>query len=267
MFSCEVKLLSICGPVREENQDAGLAWRGDRGEVVLVISDGMGGHAAGRQAAEIVSRACVQAIRNRASRTWEDVITAGIEEAHASVLDFAGREVGQAAMGATVAIALLEASESIPKLRVAHVGDSRVYLYRNPHLYRLTADHSLVAEMVRDGLLSESEAFGHPESNVILRAVGQKGSLMPEIHEAITLLDGDIVLVCSDGLHGVVRDQELSEVIANSRGVGEISENLLAAALEAGSKDNITIGCARVGSSRVRNSTRVSGPDSREDRK
>jgi protein phosphatase len=245
-FSCEVHVLSVCGPVREENQDAGIAWRGEDGEVALIVSDGMGGHAAGREAAEISVRACLEAVRNRASRSWEEVFTAAVNAAQSAVLNAAQAFPGRASMGATAVIAVVEAGLPVPQLHVAHVGDSRVYLYRGLSLYRLTADHSLVAQMVRDGLLGEEEAFGHPDNNVIQRAIGQEGPLAPEIQEPTVLEAGDVVLVCSDGLHGAVPDDGLAKVMAGSQGAEEICRNLLAAALDAGSQDNITIGCARI---------------------
>lgn len=245
-FSCDVHVLSACGPVREENQDAGAAWRGENGELALVVSDGMGGHAAGREAAEIVVRVCLETLRNGVFGTWEEALASSVEAAQTAVLKAARSRPVRLSMGATAAVAVMERSNSVPRLHIAHVGDSRVYLYRGRSLYRLTADHSLVAQMVRDGLLREEEAFGHPDSNVIQRAIGQETPLDPEIQEPIALDPGDTVLICSDGLHGAVLDERISEVVGQSEGAEEICRNLLAAALEAGSQDNITIGCVRV---------------------
>ena len=245
-FSCEVHVLSVCGPVREENQDAGVVWRGGDGEVALIVSDGMGGHAAGREAAELVVRSCLEAVRNRTAEPWETVFASAVQAAQSAVHEAANDGPARLSMGATAALAILERTDSTRRLHVAHVGDSRVYLYRGRSLYRLTADHSLVAQMVRDGLLREDEAFGHPDSNVIQRAIGQETPLQPEIQDPIPLDAGDIVLVCSDGLHGAVPDEEIGEVIGRSAGAEEICQSLLAAALTAGSQDNVTIGCARI---------------------
>jgi PPM family protein phosphatase len=245
---CDVHLVSVCGPAREENQDAGVVWRGGAGEVALVVSDGMGGHVAGREAAERVVRECLAALRRRAvPAPWEQVLGEAIARAHEAVREATRNGHQGAAMGATVALAMIDSSQGGPRLHVAHVGDSRVYLYRGRSLYRLTSDHSVVAQMVRDGLLSEGEAFGHPDSNIIQRAIGQDGSLEPEVQESIVLEDGDLVLVSSDGLHSVVSDPELAEVIGEADSTAEaVCEALLEAALAAGSKDNVTIGCARL---------------------
>lgn len=250
-------MVSVCGPVREENQDAGIAWRGDQGELAVVVSDGMGGHAAGREAAEIVVRSCLDAIRSRAGEDWKAVFLEAFRTAQESVLDAARSNSGRS-MGATAALAVVDGAPTAPLLHLAHVGDSRVYLWRGRSLYRLTADHSLVAQMVRDGLLREEEAFGHPDSNVIQRAIGQEKPLEPEVQEPVPLDPGDVVLVCSDGLHGAIPDDRIGEVILHSRAAEEICQDLLAAALAAGSQDNITIGCIRmIGDGANRRPTRI----------
>jgi protein phosphatase len=241
----DVHVVSVCGPVREENQDAGIAWRGGGDEVAVIVSDGMGGHAAGREAAEIVVRSCLEAIRSRVARDWEAVFREAVGTAQQTVVAAARGSSGRS-MGATAAVALVDGLPSAPLLHVAHVGDSRVYLYRGRSLYRMTADHSLVAQMVRDGLLREEEAFGHPDSNVIQRAIGQEKPLEPEIQQPTTLDPGDVVLVSSDGLHGALPDERIGDVLRESRTAEEICQDLLAAALAAGSQDNVTIGCIRI---------------------
>lgn len=247
-ISCEIHVVSVCGPVREENQDAGIAWRGEEDELAVIVSDGMGGHVAGREAAEIVVRSCLEAIRNHAvgrRKEWKAVFREAFRTAQEAVLEAARGCTGRS-MGATAALAVVDGLPAAPLLHIAHVGDSRVYLYRGRSLYRLTADHSLVAQMVRDGLLREEEAFGHPDSNVIHRAVGQEKPLDPEIQEPVPLDPGDVVLVSSDGLHGAVPDEKIGEILEESRTAEEICQDLLAAALAAGSQDNVTIGCIRV---------------------
>lgn len=255
----DVHVVTACGPVRDENQDAGVAWKSEDGDVALVISDGMGGHAAGREAAEIVVRSCLEALRKRDGEPWEEVFRRAAAVAQTAVREASSHDNGErASMGATMAVAVVDGFLEGPHLHVAHVGDSRVYLYRGRSLYRITADHSLVAQMVRDGLLSEEEAFGHPDGNVIQRAIGQKGPLEPEIQEPMPLDAGDVVLLCSDGLHGAVGDHVIEEILGRSGSAEEICRNLLAAALEARSEDNITIGCARLVAERPgRRDTRV----------
>jgi protein phosphatase len=258
-YHSDVHVLTVCGPVREENQDAAAAWKADDGDVALLVADGMGGHVSGREAAEIVVRSCLDALRSRDGTSWEEAFRAAIAAAQEAVRGASCQGQGRhAAMGATVAVAVLGELSAAPHLHVAHVGDSRVYLYRGRSLYRLTSDHSLVAQMVRDGLLGEEEAFGHPDSHVIQRAIGQTGPLEPEIQAPLPLDAGDVVILCSDGLHGAVGDGGLGEIVGRSGSAEEICRNLLAAALSAGSEDNITIGCARLlGERPGRRDTRV----------
>jgi PPM family protein phosphatase len=256
----DAHVVSECGPVRHENQDVGAAWRGQDGSLALVVSDGMGGHEAGREAAEIVVRECLTALNERAvGEPWHEVLRRGIDAAQAAMRRALCDAPPNVAMGATAALAVIDGTGAGPRLHVAHVGDSRVYLYRGRSLYRLTADHSLVAQMVRDGLLDEDQAFSHPDRNVIQRAVGQEGLLEPELQEPVTLEEGDLVLVSSDGLHGAVPEPALAAEIANGGETAEaVCRALLTAALAAGGEDNVTVGCARLARERrERRPTRV----------
>ncbi len=257
----EVDVLSVCGPVREENQDAAVAWRGEGGEAVLIVADGMGGHAAGREAAGIVVRAALDALRGAGSQDWDATLRKAFADAQEAVR--AAQESGSAAgvemagMGATAVVAVIGAGPRGPLLHLAHVGDSRAYLCRGRSLLRLTADHSLVGQMVRDGWLREEEAFGHPDSNVIQRAVGQRGPLEPELQPPLPLGPGDLILLSSDGLHGALPDAEIAAVAARPGSAIEICQRLLDAALAAQSQDNITVGCMRLPDRGQRRITRV----------
>ncbi len=247
----DLGVVSECGPVRQQNQDAALAWRGTRGEIFVIISDGMGGHASGREAAEIVVRACSESIRNRDGQPWERVLREAIEVAHERVVQ-AGNGHSASGMGATAVLASVDTSKSPPMLNLAHVGDSRAYLCRGNSIYRLTSDHSLVGQLVRDGYLTEDQAFGHPDNNVIQRALGQSSPLEPEVHQPMSLEDGDTLLLCSDGLHGVVTDAGILGAVRRSASCQEICRSLLEAALEAGSADNVSVACVRLPERRTR---------------
>jgi serine/threonine protein phosphatase PrpC len=263
--ACEVQvsLVSECGPARQENQDAAAAWRGERSEVALIVADGMGGHAAGREAAEIVVRRALDGIRDREPGSWEEALRRAVAHAHDGVLA-AARELQRAggptirpAMGATVVAAVVETAPLL-RLHLAHVGDSRAYLFRGTSLFRLTRDHSLVGRMVADGLLGEDEAFGHPDSNVIERALGQSQPLVAEVQPPLELAAGDLVLLTTDGLHGPVPDVEIQRLLAAASTARDACDRLLAAAYRAGSQDNVTIGCLRLIAERPRRrSTRV----------
>ena len=257
-LAIEVNVLSVCGPVRDENQDAAVAWRGEGGEAVLIVADGMGGHAAGREAAEIVVRAALDALRTGEGGDWDATLRQAFADAQEAVLAAQGASgTEMAGMGATAVVAVIAAGPRGPVLHLAHVGDSRAYLYRGRSLLRLTADHSLVGQMVRDGWLREDEAFGHPDSNVIQRAVGQRAPLEPELQPPLPLAPGDLILLSSDGLHGALPDAEIAAVAARAGSAIEICQRLLDAALAAQSQDNITVGCMRLPDRGQRRITRV----------
>jgi len=257
-LAIEVNVLSVCGPVRDENQDPAVAWRGEGGEAVLIVADGMGGHAAGREAAEIVVRAALDTLRNGEGRDWDATLRQAFADAQEAVRAAQGASGTElAGMGATAVVAVIGGGPRGPVLHLAHVGDSRAYLYRGRSLIRLTADHSLVGQMVRDGWLREDEAFGHPDSNVIQRAVGQRAPLEPELQPPLPLAPGDLILLSSDGLHGALPDAEIAAVAARAGSAIEICQRLLDAALAAQSQDNITVGCMRLPDRGQRRITRV----------
>lgn len=246
-----MNVLSVCGPVREENQDAAVAWRREGGESVLIVADGMGGYASGREAAEIVVRVALDALRSEGDEgqlTWDTRLRDAFAAAQKAVQSAqeASAERGGAEMGATAVIAVIDAGLHGPVLHLAHVGDSRAYLYRGRSLLRLTADHSLVGQMVRDGWLREEEAFGHPDSNVVQRAIGQRAPLAPDLQPPLPLSPGDLVLLSSDGLHGALPDAEIAAVVEGSRATLETCPRLVDAALAANSQDNVTVGCLRL---------------------
>jgi protein phosphatase len=249
-FEVEIGLISECGP-RPENQDAAAAWRDERTVVALVVADGMGGHAAGREAAEIVVRLSFDGIRNRTQECWDKVLDQAVAQAHQGVLAAAcspqssGESADRTGMGATAVLVVADLTAT-PTLHVAHVGDSRAYLFRGTSLFRLTRDHSLVSRMIVDGLLGESEAFGHPDNNVIERAIGQSQPLTAEVQAAMPLAADDLVLVATDGLHGVVPDDDICAILAAATSTQAACENLVACALAAGSQDNVTVGCLKL---------------------
>lgn len=248
-------VVSLCGPVRAENEDAAAVWSGTDDQVVALVADGMGGYSNGRQAAEIVVETCLEAVRGRNGGSAEALLRDALETAHSRIL---ARAQGEGLrMGATAVVALVEDVNHEPRLHLAHVGDSRAYLIRGNSIYRLTQDHSLIAQLVRDGHLEEEEAFGHPDSNIIQRALGQQASFEPELHAPLRLDSGDRVVLCSDGLHGSLRDEELLEIAREAGTSREICRNLSRHALESGTQDNVSVACIRLPDTRRRRPTKV----------
>jgi protein phosphatase len=224
------------GHVRQSNEDS-LLMRGP----LFVIADGMGGAAAG----EIASRMCAEAfaevdlIRRRGVDLLRDTATRANQRIH----ERAAADPALSGMGTTLDAALVG-----PDGRIAfsHVGDSRAYLLRDGSLQRLTEDHSIVGELVAAGQISEEEAANHPQRNVITRVRGAEPTVEVDAFE-LTARDGDIVLLCSDGLTGMVNEERIAEILGEERSCEEIVRRLIRTALAAGGEDNITAVAFRMG--------------------
>jgi serine/threonine protein phosphatase PrpC len=221
------------GRVRQSNEDA-FTCCPDSG--VFVVCDGMGGAAAG----EIASRIAVDTLKDRlcAATSHENrrkILEEAIVAANRSVLLRAEKEPQLQGMGTTlVALAIAD-----HRALVAHVGDSRCYLYRAGELSRQTNDHSLVDEQVRLGQLTQEEASRSPLRNVITRAIGTQQSVSAEIGE-IDLESGDLLLLCSDGLTRELDDDRLAEILHAGGPVESMCRQFIDDANAAGGRDNVT---------------------------
>jgi len=257
----ELETASRCGKAHAENEDAVATWRGERGEAALVVSDGMGGHERGREAAAIVVETCVATFDEADGEPPDRLLRRALTAAHGAV-QRAAEAYETNGMGATAVVALVEAAGTSPRLHLAHVGDSRAYLYRGRSLYRLTADHSVVAQLVRDGHLDETAAWRHPDRNVIQRAIGQRQALEPEVGTPRKLAPGDLILLCSDGLHDALPEREIARILGLSPSPAEACRNLLETAFaQDEAEDDISVACLRLPEiARKRRATRPDGP-------
>ena len=234
----EVSALSETGYVRNENQDrmSGSAVR--RGHL-YIVADGMGGHKGGAVAAEMAVNGLKRYFEKVASEIpVTDFIRNAFEHVNREI--YLKGHSGQSdieGMGACVVLLLISGAVA----RVAHVGDSRAYLYRNGQLTLLTKDHTLVQKMVEKGMLSAKETFNHPNANILERAIGNKDRVEVDITEELKLDDGDAILLCSDGLTGYVRDDEILKVLRSREKVQGIPKRLVEIALQLGGKDNVTV--------------------------
>jgi serine/threonine protein phosphatase PrpC len=237
---------SHTGARRPVNEDSFCA-RPDLG--LFLVADGMGGHAAGEVAsrlaveavAECVGRAPIREHPSPSENPWPSDAANRLWEALAE----ANRRIGQEAASdierrgmATTASALLVPPEGDPV--VAHVGDSRIYLWRDGLLRRVTTDHSWVEAQVRAGLMDEQTASAHPWRNIVMRALS--GSEPPEIDVfTLPLAAGDWVILCSDGLSVVVRDERIAQAVAEASDPTALCEQLVELANDGGGPDNITV--------------------------
>ena len=175
---------------------------------LLIVADGMGGYAAG----EVASRTAVEAVLNAyygdLSGGMTESLTRAVRQANRAVLEEANRDADHAGMGTTLALAVVWSGQ----LAVANVGDSRVYLIRDGRIAQISRDHSWIAELLAVGKITPEEARHHPMRNVVTRSLGGRPELDIEVYPPLKLRRGDIALVCSDGLWGMVSAEQMLQL-------------------------------------------------------
>lgn len=252
------------GLVRDHNEDnfivcpdlAAGEWRfddtrdyvPDEKGAVWVVADGMGGTNAG----EVASNIAVEHVK----KTFNELRAAGLPSMEASgdvlartliaankaIAEHARKDPSSQGMGTTAVMGWLRGNH----LHVSWVGDSRAYLFRNARLHRISRDHSLVQQLVDNGTITEEQAFHHPQSNIILQSLGDGSSDLAPGHAEAVLAKDDVVMLCTDGLNGMVMDADMEAILHTGGALDEVAEKLIAAAKAAGGHDNITVVLARV---------------------
>jgi len=238
-FSCAAR--TDVGVVRTGNEDTYLM-ASDRG--FFVVADGMGGHAAGEVASEMASRLISEEFRPVKGMTDDELMAqmvAAIRSANGAIFKRTLQEQDKRGMGTTATVLAL-----LPRrYLIGQVGDSRAYLLRGGVLTQLTKDHSYVQEQVDAGRLSADEARVHPYANVITRCVGSNGDVTPDLYLG-TLEGGDLILLASDGLTGMLDDDDLLEIMKTDLDLEAMVDKLIADANRRGGLDNITTILIRV---------------------
>jgi PPM family protein phosphatase len=203
---------------------------------LFAVADGMGGARAGEVASKIVVDTFGESQGLPGSGSVEERLATVVREANARIHELAQADADRAGMGTTVTAAYV----GDDAVSIAHVGDSRAYRWRDGKLERLTTDHSLVEELKRRGRITEEEAEEHPQKSVITRALGPEAAV-----EVDTLTyparPGDVFLLCSDGLTGMVPEDRIAEILAEAPDLGEAGQTLIREANERGGRDNITV--------------------------
>ncbi len=209
---------------------------------LYLVADGMGGHSAGQVASELSVQAAVSAVETLegTSAGLTDKLRYAVAAANREILAVAQAKPELAGMGTTL-VALLAAGE---RVALAHVGDSRAYLVRAGRIRQLTDDHSLVAELVRRREISELTARGHPHRHVLTRALGVHRSVEPDLVELTPVAD-DVFVLCTDGLTGGVRDEEIAELVSCEDDLDSACRRLVEVANARGGEDNITVVAVR----------------------
>lgn len=203
---------------------------------LFVVADGMGGHKAGEYASKCAVETIVEDINTYQDTGIIKSLTMAIQHANAKIRQVANSDINYQGMGTT----LVTATYSDDTLYVGNVGDSRLYVIGDG-IRQITTDHSLVEEMIRMGGLDREKARTHPDKNIITRAIGVVEVVDVDFFEVEDLKEGDIILMCSDGLSNMLTDNEIVEIV-NARGtLEEKADNLVAAANRNGGKDNIAV--------------------------
>ena len=203
---------------------------------LFLVADGMGGHNAGEYASKVTVETIVETIADSAEKDPSRAFGEAIQKANAKVRKLASVSPLLAGMGTTVVAATCEGE----RLTVANVGDSRLYVVNRSEIRQVTRDHSWVEEMVRRGGITREDARNHPDKNIITRAVGVDDTVKPDFF-TMRLEEGDMVLMCTDGLTNMLEDGEIRMILNGARDIVEKAEELVEAANENGGRDNISV--------------------------
>lgn len=236
----EARFLTDIGQVRSHNEDSGGIFYNADGQMLVVVADGVGGHKAGDVASQMTTKHLQQKWESHEGLSTpqkiEDWINGTVKEANEAVFHKAKGDPELEGMGTTIVIAVC-VDEFIT---VAHIGDSRCYIYKNDELKQITEDHSLVNELIRLGQISTADAEFHPRKNVVLRALGTEETVACDI-QTMEWEKGNKLLLCSDGLTDKVNNGELKDFLSRTEQLNMVGEQLINLANERGGEDNISL--------------------------
>jgi len=234
------------GKVRSENQDFGILTtpqeeaRSHAGGRLLIVADGMGGHRGGATASRLATETVKAHYLGSASSDVAETLHEAVTLANASVWAQSQSNPDLRGMGTTTSALVIRGSQGW----FAHVGDSRIYMIRGEAIKQLTEDHSLVATMVREGLLTSQEAATHPRRNVLQRSIGVGEEVEVDVRGPMEVQENDTFILCSDGLHGLVKEEEMARIAKLP--LPQAANEFVKLALERGAPDNVTVIVARV---------------------
>ena len=239
----EVAAVTDVGCQRENNEDSYLYWEpsedGDfsRKGRLAVVADGMGGHEGGQEASRIATEAIQEVYAADFADGPQAALEAGFRRAHDKVIEYAAQHTQLRGMGTTATAIALAGNQ----LYFAHIGDSRLYRVHGQQISRLTRDHSYVGRLFENGVISAEEAEVHPQRHILTAALGTGPEIPPDAPEQpITLETGDSLILCTDGLWGLVADPEIRQIVAGNS-VVEACHELVEKAKQRGGPDNITV--------------------------
>ena len=227
------------GKLRQLNQDFVFTSELPLGALdnLFLVADGMGGHKAGDYASKCAVETVIQMCSESKGKRMVSAISDAINEANTRIRRKAMEDENMVGMGTTMVLATV----SDDTLTVANVGDSRLYIVSDENtITQITRDHSLVEEMVRMGGIDRVSARNHPDKNIITRAIGATGNVNIDFFE-VPLKDGDVILMCSDGLSNMIDDKEILKIVSSEEDIEESAAKLIETANSNGGSDNISV--------------------------
>jgi len=226
------------GRVRRANEDYFFAKKILADEYLFVVADGMGGHQAGDVASKLGTETFVSAYRNYRDQSKEimESLKLAIQDANKEILKLALRDSDKRGMGTTFTAIVLKDYMGY----VVHIGDSRIYSIRNNKIMKITKDHTFVEKMVEEGKITKNDAINHPQKNILYMSLGVREYLKPQYIENLQFEDGDLLLLCSDGLTNMIEDKTIKEIIY-STDIESAANLLIDLANRNGGTDNITL--------------------------
>lgn len=231
------------GQARSMNQDSLLVSENkDKGLNLYILADGMGGYKGG----EIASKVAVTAIEKYITEKFDaiskdkesilDLIDDSIDFANSAIYEESEQDEELQDMGTTLEVLLIYKN----KVYIGHIGDSRIYRIRKGKMKKITTDHSYVEKLIQDGEITREEAYNHPKKNLLIKALGTDKVVEPDL--LYTMLNkNDILLMCSDGLTNMIRENEILDTILSKEEQVDVTEILVNKANEAGGLDNISV--------------------------
>ena len=230
--------VSNVGRVRSSNQDSGYA-----GTFLTVVADGMGGHAGGDVASHLAVRQMLELDKEFAdAETAREALFVTLHQTNDLLSSVVFDHPELAGLGTTVS-AMVRVGE---KMVIAHIGDSRIYLLREGNLSQVTVDHTFVQRLIDSGRITEEESYDHPRRSVLMRVLGDVDAA-PEIDTMVLdIQPGDIWMLCSDGLTGVVMKSELQKILSQKGSAEVLAEALVQSSLDGGAPDNVTAAVVQI---------------------